>query len=218
MKVQLELERHTKRSFIMAAPPLSPQINVYAPLPLTVKFDVNLNVDPSNWRWVHCLSLPLDRLNALQLLPILYKWIRYVIGVIIGAIGDLSTSALSPNAVDYSTVPPAETAELHYHISDDEKRRMFPVDPHIARTDVTSSVHTSRRAEFRAAVSQRDGNQCILTGCEEDTCDAAHLLSHSKGNTVCHPYFQSVSAHHCNRGSTLRLILGAAVEKSLSAL
>jgi hypothetical protein len=38
-------------------------IDAYAPLPLTV---AGLEVDPANWRWVHCLTLPLNTLNTLQ--------------------------------------------------------------------------------------------------------------------------------------------------------
>jgi hypothetical protein len=203
-----------KRSFIMArAHPL--QINVYAPLPLTVALGADLGIDHTNWRWVHCLSLPLEALNALHFSRRPYKWIRYAIGVVVGAEGVLSTSRYdSVNAVDDSAIPPAESANLYYHTSDAERLRMFPIDPH-GRTYVTSSVPTSRKDRFRNEVAERDGKLCVLTGFEERICDAVHLLSHSKGDKVCYFYFQSVLAHHCNRGSTLRLILSAAVETEM---
>jgi len=107
-----------------------PQIDVYASLPLAVELGANLNVDPSNWHWVHCLTIPLETLNALQFLRRSYKWIRYTIGIVVGAEGNLSSSPDLPNAVtDYNAALPAESAPLFYHTSDEEKRRMFPVDP-----------------------------------------------------------------------------------------
>jgi hypothetical protein len=33
-------------------------------------------------------------------------------------------------------------------------------------------------------VKERDGDQCVLTGAIESHCDTAHLLRHSKGNSV----------------------------------
>jgi hypothetical protein len=190
-----------------------PQINVYASLPLTVVFDADLEIDPTNWRWVHCLSLPLETLNALHFSQKPYRWIRYAIGVVVGAEGVLSTSSDSVNAVEDNAIPPAKFADLYYHTSNQERPKMFPIDPH-GRTCITSSVQTTRREHFRDQVAERDGN-CVLTGLEERSSDAVHLLSHSKGDTVFYSYFQSVLAHHCNRGSTLGLILSATVEAKM---
>ena len=85
-----------------------PEIRVYAPFPHTVALGPDLNLDPSNWHWVHCLTLPLHTLAALQFSHRPYKWIRYAIGVVIGAEGDLSPSSDSPNVVDYNVILPAE--------------------------------------------------------------------------------------------------------------
>jgi hypothetical protein len=201
----------TYTSFIMdVAHP--PQIDVYASLPLAVELGSDLNVDPSNWRWVHCLTIPLETLNALQFSRRPYKWIRYANGIVVGAEGNLSSSPDLPNAVDYNAGLPAESAALFYHTSDEEKRKMFPVDPDMGRTNVTSSAATTQRDKFRDEVAVRDGRKCVLTRLEETLCDAVHLLAHSKGHMVCYSYSQSVLAHHRNCGSTFRLILSAAVE------
>ncbi|KZP16672.1 hypothetical protein FIBSPDRAFT_1047317 [Athelia psychrophila] len=170
----------------------SPQIKVYAPLPLTVGLDADLNVDPTNWRWVHCLTLPLEKLNALQFSHKPYKWIRYAIGVVVGAEGVLSAGSNSPNAVEDSPARLAKSADLYYHISNEEKRRMLPADPRLGRTHVTSSTSadTLRRAGFKDEVARREGNQCGLTGYKADYCNAVHLLPHSRGDKYILAYTQ----------------------------
>ncbi|KAF8959530.1 hypothetical protein BDZ97DRAFT_1390100 [Flammula alnicola] len=172
----------------MAAPP---QIDVYAQLPLNVALGTDLNLDTTNWSWVHCLALPLGTLNSLQFSQRPYRWIRHAIGVVVGAEGFLSTSYDLIGGVDYNAALPAESAVLYYHLSDAERRRMFPADPSIGRTHVTSSSSsepTTRMAEFRNEVAQRDGRKCVLTGLEETVCDAVHLLPHSKGDTYISTY------------------------------
>lgn len=67
---------------------------------------------------------------------------------------------------------------------------MFPVDPDMGRTNVTPSIATTRRAEFRGEVTVRDGRECVLTRLEEMLCDAVHLLAHSKGDTYISTYTQ----------------------------
>jgi hypothetical protein len=70
----------------------------------------------------------------------------------------------------------AESAGLYYHTTNVEKGRICPIDPHVARTDVTPSVATTRRADFRNDVMERDG-ECVLTQYEAEICDAVHLVS-----------------------------------------
>ena len=138
-----------------------PEIQVYASFPLTVAPDPDLNLDPSNWCWVHCLPFPIDTLRELQFLQKLFKWIRYSIGVIVEAEGDLCTSHIdSLDVVDYDGGLPAQTTMLYYHISDEEKRRMFPVDPDIQHRSITSSATSTRRDRFREEVAERHGNRC----------------------------------------------------------
>jgi hypothetical protein len=51
----------------------TPQIIIYALLPLKVVHSANRDLHPSSWDWVHCLSLPLEKLNALQFSQRPYK-------------------------------------------------------------------------------------------------------------------------------------------------
>ena len=176
----------------MAAPP---QINVHTSLPRTVAPGGDIDVDLNNWQWTHCLTFPLETLNALHDSQRSYKWIRYAIGVVVGTEGILSASPdLPANAVDYDDDLLPESINLYYHTSIQERERAFPIDHDIARTQITSSAHTDRREDFRADVVERDRGQCVLTGFEADMCDAAHLIGHSKGDDVCYPYFQLVFA------------------------
>lgn len=73
--------------------------------------ELNLNAD--NWHWVLCLTLPLKTLDVLQFSPRPYKWIRYAIGIVVGAVGDLSSSSDSLNIVDYNAGLPAESVALY---------------------------------------------------------------------------------------------------------
>ncbi|TEB32766.1 hypothetical protein FA13DRAFT_1790465 [Coprinellus micaceus] len=132
-----------------------PEIHVYTSLPRAVALGTDLDIDPSNWHWVHCLSFPLETLTTLQFSQKPYKWIRYAVGVVVGAEGDLSFSSDLPSVVDYEAGLPSELTVLYYHTSEEEKRRMFPVDPDM-RTSVTSSLATTRRVHFSGDVAKRD--------------------------------------------------------------
>ena len=160
-------------------------IRVYAALPT-----VTIN-GPPTWDWVHCLTLPIEQLRALQFSVKPFKWIRYSIGVVIGAQGVLSSSRQLTIPVDYDSALPSDSIEIYYHVNNEERDTMFPIDPNFGCTRVTSSVGSSRRGNFRDEVVERDA-VCILAGTLESYCEAAHLVSHSKGDMVRHSYFQSV--------------------------
>ncbi|KAH9173581.1 hypothetical protein EDB89DRAFT_1850092 [Lactarius sanguifluus] len=168
----------------------APQIVVYASLPLTVSLDTDLDLSPTNWRWVPCLTLPLGKFNELpgHLWERPYKWIRYAIGVVVGAEGVLSTSRDSLDVVDYDAAPPVEFAVLYYHISDEERGRMLPVDPQIVRTSRTSGGLGAQSGSFFDGVAERDGGRCLLTGLEGVFCDAVHLLPLRKGDMYISTY------------------------------
>ncbi|TFK17474.1 hypothetical protein FA15DRAFT_710758 [Coprinopsis marcescibilis] len=165
-------------------------IQVYAPFPCAVAPTAEFDLDPANWNWAHYLTLPIETLAALQFSQKPYKWIRYAIGVIVGAEGDLSPSPDLLNVVDYNAGLPVEAAVLYYHINDQEKGRMFPVEPKNGPASTTSSVATTRRVRFRSDLSERDGGTCVLTGLTDVLCDAVHLLAHSKGNAYITMYTQ----------------------------
>ncbi|KAJ2918912.1 hypothetical protein MD484_g1500, partial [Candolleomyces efflorescens] len=186
-----------------------PEIRVYASFPRTVALGPDkLNLDPgpesSNWRWVHCLTIPLVTLSALQFSKRPLKWIRYAIGVVIGAEGDLSFSpdSESHSPVDYQVGSlPSESMSLYYHVGGEERRlRMFPLGPTTTRrTSVTSSSSgvTTRRARFREEVGERDGYTCVVSGLPGFACDAVHLVPHSKGDK-----YISMYTRHRSRDTT----------------
>jgi len=164
----------------------TPKIQVYAPFPHALALGADLNVDPANWRWVHCLTFKIETLSKLQFSHRPYKWIRYATGSVTGARGDLSFNRDSPDGMDYDDGLPQDSVVLYYHTSDEEKRRMFPTDPDIGRTNITSSVPTSRRTRFRGDVQGRDALRCVLSDIVPSLCDAVHLIAHSKGDAVCY--------------------------------
>ncbi|KAF8070033.1 hypothetical protein FPV67DRAFT_1447890 [Lyophyllum atratum] len=167
------------------------QIQVYASLPRILALGADLNLETENWHWVLCLTLPLETLDVLEFSPRPYKWIRYAIGIVIGAEGDLSSSSDMLNIVNYDAGLPTESTTLYYCTSDEEKRRMFPVACKMSCTSTTSSVATSRRTRFRFSTADRDGNRCVLTEVDESICDAVHLLAHNKGDTQRRQYIST---------------------------
>jgi hypothetical protein len=195
----------------------APQINVYASLPQNVILDTGQSLRRTDWCWVHCLSLPLEELIVLRLSHRPYKWIRYAIGVVVGAEGALSTSRDPHDIVDYDTASLlAGSADLYYHTSEEERERVFPIDPHILRTHTTSSP-TTRRETFIGNVAERDKERCVLTGTCAVVCDAAHLVPNNKGDKVHYSRFRLVLAYHSNCGSTSLLVLSSEVETPMEA-
>ena len=73
---------------------------------------------------------------------------------------------------------------IYYHTTDGEKRCMFPADPNIANTNVTSSdTGTPCWGLFRQEVKMRDVS-CIVLGSPISICNVAHILPHMKGDQV----------------------------------
>jgi len=161
-------------------------ISVHAQFPKNVVPNTELDLDPTNWQWKECLAFPISALNNLRFSLKPYKWIRYATGIVIGAHGDLCTQRDLPNPIpiDYNSCLSAPSTDLYYHTTDQEKRRMFPIDPRLADTRTLTSSRTSTgRDNFRGDVGRRDG-RCVLTGYPAYLCQAAHFLPHSKGDTV----------------------------------
>lgn len=123
----------------------------------------NLELYAANWRWLHCLTFPIETLSKYQFSNRPYKWIRYAIGAVTGANGDLSLSHDSPDVINYDDGLPQDSVVLYYHTGDEEKRRIFPADLDIGRTNVTSSVATSRRARFRDDAHSKGDAVCYLS-------------------------------------------------------
>lgn len=170
-----------------------PVIQVHAQFPRTISLDTDLDINPSNWHWVHSLDLPIEKLSRLQLSQKPFKWIRYAIGAITGMHGHLSFSPDSLDIINYDAGFPSKSVILYYHTSNDEKQRIFPVDPNIAHSNITSSCSSTQRAGFHDKVAERDKWQCVLTGFPQIRCEAAHLLPHSKGDNVSQSYSHLIS-------------------------
>ena len=161
-------------------------ISVHAQLPKNVVLDPKHDLSSAKWEWVNCLNFHVNKLNDLQLSLKPYKWIRFSTGIVLGARGHLCAEPDLPDPVpiDYDSGLPAISVDLYYYTSVEEKRRMFPIDPKLTDTrTVTSSRTSARRADFRKDVEARD-ERCVVTGTIPKYCDAAHLLPHSKGDTV----------------------------------
>ncbi|KAF9477988.1 hypothetical protein BDN70DRAFT_896072 [Pholiota conissans] len=156
-------------------------ISIYA------SFSQSSRILRDNWPFIHCLAFPLETANQYSVHP--YKWLRYCIGTIIGAEGDLSTSPYSSDGiVDYDEALPEVSTKLFYHITPEERQRMFPIDPHIfkGRSDTlfSSSIddESIRGDTFREEVGKRDGFNCIITKLCRTICDATHIIPNTKGD------------------------------------
>ncbi|KAI0256499.1 hypothetical protein BJV78DRAFT_1081731, partial [Lactifluus subvellereus] len=169
-------------------------IRVHAQFPKILIPNTELHLDPTNWVWAQCLAFPVHKLKHLQFSSKPYKWIRYATGIVVGARGELSAERDLPNpvAIDYDSDLSVVSIDLYYRTTDEQKFRMFPLDPNLANTrTVTSSRTNTRRDDFRADVEERDGRSCVVTGAPHIMCDAAHLLPHSKGDT----YIETFTSH-----------------------
>lgn len=159
------------------------KIHIYVQLPARCSRGEPLDLDPSNWVWTPCLSIPTKAIARLSKKP--YKWARFAVGVVFGGYGDLhvGTESSAP-IIDYEADAVAFERGLYYHMSNEEKVVMFPIDSSFltAKTNTPSS-QTSRLPDFREKLRSRDGS-CVLTGLEPYLCDGAHLVGHSKGDKV----------------------------------
>ncbi len=120
-------------------------ISVHAQFPKNIVPDTDLDLDPTNWEWKQFLAFPVSRLNNLQFSSKPYKCIRYTAGIVIGARGHLCTERDTPNPVpiDYDSGLSGVSIDFYYHTTDQEKRRMFPLDPKLAdNKTVTVMLHT----------------------------------------------------------------------------
>ncbi|KAH9971019.1 hypothetical protein BGW80DRAFT_1325168 [Lactifluus volemus] len=154
----------------------APRIDVYAILPPT----------PSNPQWVHCLSLPLETMHSFRFSEKPMKWIRFAIGVVIGAEGDLSTTPNNLDIIDYNAALLPGSVKLYYHISDKESQQIFVVNRQTTHTSTSTSASTPQTT-FWDNIMSRD-TCCVLTGCEAEGCDAAYLLPQSKGDEYIQTY------------------------------
>ncbi|KAG9307945.1 hypothetical protein JVU11DRAFT_12820 [Chiua virens] len=132
-----------------------------------------------NWDWAHILNFRVDLLAEMQFAPNPYKWIRYATSVVVGAQGVLSTVPDSPGHGMPNNELPAASMDLYYHMTEEERNAMVPIDLDMEKRTRYTSVASFGRSSFGRQVRDRDGT-CVLTGMR--TIEAAHLLQHSKGD------------------------------------
>lgn len=130
------------------------EIVVYASFPNEIHSQV-VNLDPSNWTWFPCIQISAE--NVLHFSSRPHAWLRYAIGAVVGAQGDLAaTNTQLYTPVDYLAPSiPLDVLALYYHLDDKDKLRMFPIDPDFLHERITSSVVTARRVP----------RGCSETGC-----------------------------------------------------
>ena len=152
---------------------------------------IPIDTDNDLWEWTCILAFPIEILRQLRLSYKLYKWLRYATGVVLGMEGDLRTGKdTMSDAVDYETgddaFPKDTSFDLYYHYSMAGMRlnNMLPIDPSFHNEGLTSSEYSTRKEDFRDAVSERDGGNCVITNDDDMWCDAAHLIAHNKGDAV----------------------------------
>lgn len=188
---QLTIFRSNKPSIMATS--LLVNVKVHAPLPHDLE-NTGANSSFDDWLWIHCLTLPVKKLNALQLSSRLYKWICIAMGVTTGAKGHLTSSLDLSEVVDYNAAHlQPEHPNLYYHIGEEERPWVFPVDPCILHKYITSGVPTAWRTAFHSNVVGWNKRRCVLTQVPEADCDTIHIISHSKANEVGCYYFQSVA-------------------------
>lgn len=169
---------------------MAAQIIILASFP--DKVDIPLDLTAANWKWISVLTIPINELLRLNFSLKPYKWIRFAIGVVIGAKGDLCDMA--GNRIDYEASEaqlPSSSLTLRYHVNNNEKLKLYPLDPQLLNARATSTKPSTRSNIFRDVVMERDGGLCLLTDALPRVCDAVHLLAHSKDDLVCFSYSPS---------------------------
>ena len=163
-----------------------------------------------DWVWTTILEIPVNEFLSYSLSNKPFKWMRYATGVVLGAEGHLrrgenENSDLVDYDVDENGLGNEQTEqELFYHVPEGRRDIMLPFDLQFPRDRVTSSVGTSRGGDFATGVATRDGLRCVVTNSDPNHCDCAHLVAHSKGDSVCFlssntsfPPFNREKVHIC---------------------
>lgn len=142
------------------------------------------------------LSISLSDVKRLAVSP--FRWICYVMFVICGSQGDLSATPNGPS-VNYNETELADADSKYYYQPEGELSFCVWDAAHNVLTSLgdhafvdheglnnwlTSTEQTSCCAHFRSSVIDQDGHACIVLQAQEVDCDAAHLITRSKGYEV----------------------------------
>ncbi|KZT04832.1 uncharacterized protein LAESUDRAFT_750972 [Laetiporus sulphureus 93-53] len=153
-------------------------LEIFAPSAKENSKAIHADNEPNSSSCIRCLKIPKAHITKFCRKP--YKWIRFVTGCIAGSTGMLYWK--DGEEVDYDAdLTPGDT-NVCFVIDPAERERAFPLDPDLANAHVTTGATSTRRADFRDKLRERDGATCVVTRMPAELCEASHLISHNKGD------------------------------------
>ena len=156
-------------------------ISVHAQFPKNVVPNTPLDLDPANWQCNKCLAFPI-RANSTtcDFRRSRTSGFTTLLESSLEPVEIFSESVTCPLAIlfllttNLASLPPLTKRSAI----------CFRLTPGLStQGTVTSSRTSTRRDNFRGDVEDR-GGRCVVTGVPPSVCNAAHLLPHSKGDTV----------------------------------
>ena len=130
------------------------------------------------------LTIPVTDASQYSTKPL--KWIRYIMAAVVGCKGELMTYTEDENGHEGHAHLPLnleDAAPQHRKLCFIPEGPMNFVDVDGLNHLKSSQVTTPSRVGFRDNIVERDGSS-VVTGLEQEFCDACHLIPHSKGNEV----------------------------------
>ncbi len=149
----------------------------------SIELHVQLPTSPESTDlvWIKAASVPISELAQFSTRP--YRWMCYVGYCLTGVEGQLSLSMDNRAPVDYDTPDVLEEVEsVYYHYPEGYDQEISPIDVQL-ESAISSSTSSARDPVFRRSIVGRDERD-VVTGFEEWSCQAAHLIRFSKGDEV----------------------------------
>lgn len=147
----------------------------------SIELHVQLPTSPesTDLAWIKAASVPISELAQFSTRP--YRWMCYVGYCLTGVEGQLSLSMDNRAPVDYDTPDVLEEVEsVYYHYPEGYDQEISPIDVQL-ESSISSSTSSARDPVFRRSIVGRDERD-VVTGFEEWSCQAAHLIRFSKGD------------------------------------
>jgi hypothetical protein len=140
------------------------------------------------------LTIPFGTCTHFAFFPL--AWLCHLGFTICGTVGHISDTQ-NGQEIDCRPNAPVIQAGIYYYITGGESYFgiIGPLSPLLLETrwlDVDmmndrasySSVRTTRRADFRQDLIDRDGT-CVMSNSPPRNCQACHIVPHSRGDEVC---------------------------------
>jgi len=153
--------------------------------------EVWLELDNTQHR---ALSIPMDTCMQFAISPL--AWLSYLGFTICGSEGHIANTPYGEQ-LEYHPVGVQVHPGIYYYIAGGESfcgilgpHSPLILDPRWLDIEMMddrasyASGRTSRRADFRQDIINRDGT-CVMTGTPPENCQACHIVPHSKGDQVC---------------------------------